>query len=139
MGYMQTWKKSIVNLSPTKRRIMENYYISKEQKRRLISMMLEDHTKPEDLERISLFYILAGNERLYLSRNAIYDFTQHCIKPDIMNGRKELSSGILSLIKLGFNLYNGYTEADMTPMDLFWNLDHSNRQIAKNAIYIRFN
>ena len=27
----------------------------------------------------------------------------------------------------------------MTPLDLFWNLDSKNRQIAQNAIRLRFN
>lgn len=118
---------------------MDIHYINDEQKKRMMNMMSEDHTVPGDSERISLFYILTGNERLYLSRNAIYDLAEHCIKPEIMKGRNTFSSGIVSLLKLGFNLYNGYTEEYMTPMDLFWNLDYDNRQIAKNAIDIRFN
>lgn len=117
---------------------METYYIHQEQKRRLLSIMSEDDTNQGDVERISLFYILTGNERLYRNRNAIYDVMEHCIKPEILDRSSEFSSGILSLLKLGFNLYNGYRENYMTPMDLFWNLDHQNREIAKNAIYIRF-
>lgn len=118
---------------------MTYFCIDKRHALRLNKLMQADGTNQRDIERITLFYILAGNENLYCKRNHIYDFKKHCIKSCLNDGIVDFSSGLRSLIKLGFNLYNGYSDSDMTPLDLFWNLDSRNKQIAENAIRLRFN
>lgn len=120
-------------------RRMEYYCINKEHKNRLTDLMQADGTNRGDMERISLFYIITGNESLYNRRNSIYNVKEHCIKNCIEDEKEDFSSGLRSLIKLGFNLYNGYKGDNMTPIDLFWNLDHKNRHLAENAIRLRFN
>jgi len=117
---------------------MENYYMDTEHEKRLTHLMQEDCTKSGDIERISLFYIIAGNEGLYFKREAIYDFKEHGIRNCMETDCEIFSSGLQSLIRLGFNLYNGYRDKNMTPLELFWNLDSKNRQIAQNAIGLRF-
>jgi len=117
---------------------MENHQINTGHGKRLASLVREDGTECWDLERISLFYIIAGNEDLYRRRNAIYDFNERCIKTHLRDGSEDFPSGQRSLIKLGFNLFNGYREDCMTPMDLFWNLNNRNTRIAHDAIGLRF-
>lgn len=100
--------------------------------------MREDGTKNGDIERISLFYIIAENEILYANRETIYNFKEHCIRNGMDTDWGIFSSGHQSLIRLGFNLYNGYRDKNMTPLELFWNLDSKNSLIAQNAIRLRF-
>ncbi len=118
---------------------MEHYYINQWHKERLKGLIEDDSMRYGDAERLCLFYIIAGNESLYKRCRALYDFEEHCIIDCIKERMEDFSSGLLSLIKLGFNLYNGYRGNDMTPLDLFWNLDDVNRQLAENAIHLRFN
>lgn len=105
---------------------------------RLNRLMQADGTARGDRERIALFYILAGDESLYGKRSHIYDFKNHCIKSCLNDGTVDFSSSQRALIKLGFNLFNGYGGSDMTPIGLFWHLDGRNTQIAGSAIRLRF-
>ncbi|MGB8455106.1 MAG: DUF6075 family protein [Anaerocolumna sp.] len=101
-------------------------------------LLEEDNTYPSDTERFALFYIIAGNSDLYRKRSYIYDFKTHGIKQCLQNEGVDFSSGMKSLIRLGFNLYNGYEDNSSSPASLFYNLDEDNRIIAMNAISIRF-
>lgn len=47
---------------------MEKLFINKEHKNRLKDMIRTDKTLSTDMERISLFYIIAGNDDLYRKR-----------------------------------------------------------------------
>jgi len=90
------------------------------------------------MERICLFYIIAGVDDLYFKRSSIYDFKKHAIKSCLEEGTVDFSSGARALVRLGFNLYNGYCANSMSPLELFWHLDSKNRLIAQNAIRLRF-
>lgn len=118
---------------------MEHDPIESEQKKRLEDLIREDGTECWDWERVSLFYIVAGSEKLYRKRYYLYDFKERCIRTCIKESGEDFSSSEWALIKLGFNLYNGYREENMTPIDLFWNLDDQNKRTAYNAIGFRFN
>lgn len=88
-----------------------------------------------DLKRVSLFWILAGNEDLYKNAAAIYNFEDHSINPDILESDKvDLCGSSRALIRLGFNLFNGFP-ADV--METFRNLDEKNYILAMGAINIR--
>jgi hypothetical protein len=102
------------------------------------NLLKEDNTYPSDTERIALFYIISGNNDLYRKRSYIYDFRNHGIKKCLQNDGVDFSSGMKSLIRLGFNLYNGYEDNSTSPASLFYSLDEDNRIIALNAISIRF-
>ncbi len=97
-----------------------------------------DQTNAGDSERMCLFYLLSGADGLYQNRHAIYDFQNHSIRLEVLNGEKRLSSGHQALIRLGFNLYNGYCGKGTSPLELFWHLDCRNREVAYQAIRIRF-
>jgi len=57
------------------------------------------------VERIALFYRVAGNGDLYGKRSFIYDSKEHSIKSDCLRDETvDFSSGMKSLIRLGFNL-----------------------------------
>lgn len=118
---------------------MEGHFYGPGHKGRFLGMMAEDGTSPRDLERASLFYLIAGNDDLYRKRKFIYDPDGHCICPCLDNPGVDFSSGARSLIRLGFNLYNGYIDEYTAPLDLFWNLDSNNRLLAYHAIRLRLN
>ncbi len=92
-----------------------------------------------DTERKALFYIISGDEDLFRKRNYIYDFYDSCIKPDCLNSYEiDFCSSSKSLIRLGFNLYNGYTDDFTTPLWILSGLDSKNFAIAAYAIQMRF-
>lgn len=92
-----------------------------------------------DVERKSLFYIIAGNKDLFSKSSNIYNFNENCINFNSLNKSKtDFCSSSKALIRLGFNLFNGYTDKYTNPLFLLGCLDQDNYKIATNAIHIRF-
>jgi hypothetical protein len=102
-------------------------------------MVMEDKMSLTDIERSSLFYILSGNAELYKKHRHIYNYYEHCIYNCFDKDTVDFSSGMSSLIKLGFNLYNGWCDKYTTPLSLLGGLDKCNLSLATNALRIRFN
>ena len=112
-----------------------NYYYRHED--RLADLLERDGTSERDLERKSLFYILSGNLDLYGKVDYIYDFKTNSIKSDCFeNEAIDFCSSSCNLIKLAYNLYNGY-KADV--LETFAGLDQDNFNLAMEAIKIRLN
>lgn len=104
---------------------------------KLSKLLEQDNTRINDIERKSLFYVIAGSNDLYSKVNHIYDFKDHSIKPGCLESTEvDFSSSSLKLIKLAFNLFNSYP-ADV--MDTFYLLDDKCFKLALNAIKLRFN
>lgn len=118
---------------------METYFLNLEHKERFKEMIEQDKTHSKDTERLSLFYIISGNEELYRKRRYIYDTYDHRIFSNFENNGIDFSYGLKSLIKLGYNLYNGWSDSDTTPLRLLGSLDSNNIELARHAIAIRFN
>lgn len=118
---------------------MDTYFMDKGHRNRFAGLVSADQTVISDTERISLFYIISGSEDLYSKRSHIYDFKSHGIKGCLKSKEVDFSSGMSALLRLGFNLYNGYRDNYTTPLDLFWSLDDDNRLLAYYAIKLRFN
>ncbi len=118
---------------------MSQCFINHLHKERFINMTIEDHMSLHDLERASLFYILSGNDDLYKKRKFIYDYSEHSIRSCLEDSDVDFSSGMCSLIRLGFNLYNGWSDVFTTPLYLLGSLDRHNLLLAENAMMIRFN
>lgn len=115
------------------------HFVSSVHKERFINMIIEDDMSLRDSERASLFYIITGNDDLYSKRRFIYDSKEHCIHTCLDETDVDFSSSMRSLVKLGFNLYNGWSDKNTTPIYLFGSLDSHNLFLAGNAIMIRFN
>ena len=117
------------------------HFVSSVHKERFINMIIEDDMSLRDSERASLFYIITGNDDLYSKRRFIYDFKEHCIHTCLNDNEADVdfSSSMRSLVKLGFNLYNGWSDKYTTPIYLLGSLDTNNLFLAGNAIMIRFN
>lgn len=95
---------------------------------------------PDDLERKSLFYIIASNDDLYNKKDSIYDFKENYINLNVLNcDNTSFCSSSQALIRLGFNLYNGYSDDSTNPLDILKVLDYENYTLVKKAINIRFN
>lgn len=115
-------------------------FLNKDHENKLMDLINRDVAHPKDVERISLFYILAGNADLYMKSRSIYDFTNHQIESDcLQNGSVDLCSSSRALIKLAFNLFNSYQMDYASPMDLLSVLDTDNFLLAIESIKIRFN
>lgn len=114
-------------------------FLDAEHKKRFINIVTKDNTSFRDTERASLFYIISGNYELYNNHRYVYDYSEHRICFSFKELGINFSSGITSLIKLAFNLYNGWADEDTTPLNLLSSLDSSNFKLASNAIRIRFN
>ncbi len=84
-----------------------------------------------------LFYILAGNADLHSKAGYIYEFNEHLIKLECLNdGRVDLYSSSRALVKLAYNLYNGYGESDFRLMDIFSIFDTENYHLAMESLNV---
>lgn len=112
---------------------------NREHESNLFRLLIKDRSHPRDIERRALFYILAGNVDLYSKADCIYDFDDHLIKLECLtDGSVDLCSSSRALVKLAYNLYNGYEEHDFSPMDIFSNLDSDNYHLAMKSLNVRF-
>jgi hypothetical protein len=57
----------------------------------------------------------------------------------LSTGQVDLCSSSKELVRLAYNLFNGYEDECTTPRDLFYNLDRKNFLVAKGGIDMRFN
>lgn len=102
-----------------------------------LNLIRKDGTHEKDTPRRAMFYIIANNPDLYKKVNHIYDFSDHSIKIECLEEYTvDFSSGSRSLVKIAFNLFNGYP-ADIR--DTLSALDKNNYDLAIQAIAIRFN
>jgi hypothetical protein len=114
-------------------------FLSTEHENKLMELIKRDGTHPRDKERISLFYILSGNDDLYGKSRSIYDFSQHQIILDCLNnGDVDLCSSSRALIRLGYNLYNSYQDSDTSPIHILSGLDEDNYFLATESLGVRF-
>lgn len=117
---------------------MERNFLNGKHMEQYLDLVIEDHMHTEDVERASLFYIISGNDDLYRKRRYIYNPKDHSIKRCLDNRKVDFSSSMKALIRLGFNLYNGWSDEYTTPVDWLGSLDNNNKKLARNAIQIRF-
>lgn len=104
---------------------------------KLKELMTRANASENDLERKSLFYIIANNSDLYEKVEYIYNFKERCIEPDCLESEEvDFSSSSKALVKLAYSLFNGYP-ADV--FETFCYLDNKNSNIAIAAINMRFN
>lgn len=118
---------------------MVNHFVSHTHRERFQYIVAEDGMYLGDSERASLFYLIAGNDDLYRKRRFLYDPAEHRIRICFENPSVDFSSGAGALVRLGFNLYNGWSDRYTTPLSILGSLDSRNLLLAGNAITIRFN
>lgn len=112
---------------------------NEEHQQKFMQLIMEDGTHLKDVERKTLFYILSGNNDLYQKRHHIYDFSDHMISPECLTSDDvDFTTSSRALIRLGFNLYNGYTDNKVSPLDIYYSLDEENYTLAQESISIRF-
>lgn len=101
--------------------------------KRLEELMMKDKTHPTDIERKSLFFIIAGNDELWKLQDEIYNFKEHSIEPEILE--TGICSSSKTLIQIGYNLYNSYPTDNL--LDCFSALDDHNFELAMKALHMR--
>jgi len=62
-------------------------FLSKEHENGFVNLLQKDKTHPSDVERLALFYIIAGNADLHRKAKYIYNFAEHQIEPDCLYDR----------------------------------------------------
>lgn len=117
---------------------MDNIFTDNLHRARYNKLTLISRLHDCDWERMSLFYIISGNEELYIKKKVICDFFDNSIMPECLTADKvDLCSSSKALIRLGFNLYNGYVDSYTNPLFLLCGLDSKNLFIAFQAILLR--
>lgn len=92
-----------------------------------------------DNERISFVYIISGNSDLFNKKYSLYDFNKNMLKfHNFKSTNLDFCSSSKALVRLGVNLYNGYTDEYTDPLNLLRHLGHDNYNLAINAIKLRF-
>ncbi|WP_186430907.1 DUF6075 family protein [Clostridium sp. BSD9I1] len=111
-------------------------FLNKVHEERFLECISKDRTCTGDVERYALFYILTGsNDIWWKGIDKYYDFKEHGIKSPRSLGKLCLCNSSLYLVKLAYNLYNGYKSE--TVLETFSSLDKENTRLALNAIKIR--
>lgn len=105
---------------------------------RFVSMVRQDSMHPHDVERASLFFIITGNDDLFKKRNHIYCMKDHGICICLESSEVDFPSSGRALIRLGFNLYNGWSDSLTTPISILGCLDSHNLLLVEIALKIRF-
>lgn len=104
--------------------------------KRIQGLLVKSNSTTSDLERLSMFYIFSGNDDLYNKVNFLYNFDENVIIADCLeNCHQDFSGSSKSLIRLAFNLFNGYP-GDIN--EIFQSLDSQNANLAINAIKLRY-
>ena len=109
----------------------------------LITTMSQEGNYRVDKENGALIYIIASNEKLYNEYKEIMDLGNNEINIEKVDNNY-YSSSEKALLRLGVNLFNGYTgrteeeSCDYCINNIMNKLDERNRIIAMNAIKIRY-
>lgn len=112
-------------------------FLNELHQQRFNQLIRRDQTYTGDTERKALFFIIAGNDDLFVKSYFIYDFEERVILPEnLTNGKVDFCSSSETLILLGFNLYNSHE--GLSVIDTFSGLDETNFRLAINAIKTRF-
>lgn len=109
----------------------------------LITTMSQAGNYRVDKENAAILYIIASNEKLYNEYKDIMDLGNNEINIEKVDNNY-YSSSEKALLRLGVNLFNGYTgrtaeeSCDYCINNIMNKLDERNRIIAMNAIKIRY-
>lgn len=111
-------------------------FFNETHKARFHQLLAKDNTDCRDIERYSLFYILAGNSDIWNKGiENIYDFKEHGIRPGKIR-RIDLCSSSKAILDLAIDLYNG--SGKKSPSEIFYFLDDNNKKLMFNALEMRY-
>ncbi len=76
------------------------HFLNNKHEKRFRELQIADGTHSKDLERRSLFYIMAGNDDLHEKRHHIYDFVENWINVECLDSRTvDFSTSSKALIR----------------------------------------
>ncbi|MCT4686583.1 DUF6075 family protein [Vallitalea sp.] len=117
---------------------MEQLFLNEEHITKYNILIQKGGTNKNDSERNALFFILSGNIDLYQKADYIYDFVERCIEPECLNNTNiDFCTSSIALIKLAYNLYNGY-KTEETILCILKCLDKDNLNLCINGLKVRF-
>ena len=118
-------------------------FINNKHEKRFEELIQKANIGSSDIERYSLFYLIAGNEDLYNQVDKIYDFEEKQLQD--RNGDEEgnlyfpyvdLYGGSKRILNLAIQLYNDTNNQKVS--DTFSGLDMNNFLLCINAVTYRF-
>lgn len=119
-------------------------FLNKEHEENFNLLVKKVEVRNGDIERKSMFYIIAGNLDLFRQANDIYNFKEDELQDRKTNEEGELyfpnvltSKSSEKLLNLAVQLFNNTNNQNL--IDTFSWLDVENRKLALNAIKLRFN
>jgi len=92
-----------------------------EHEQSFLEFIASDTVEVNDVERLSLFYLLALNKDTRRSINSLYNFEGRHIEPEALDRGWQTSSS-RKVTKLAFNLFNNFNDReydDFSPLELF--------------------
>ncbi|MBZ9684983.1 DUF6075 family protein [Clostridium estertheticum] len=92
-----------------------------EHEQSFLEFIASDNVEVNDVERLSLFYLLALNKDTRRSINSLYNFEGRHIEPEALDRGWQTSSS-RKVTKLAFNLFNNFNDReydDFSPLELF--------------------
>ncbi len=105
---------------------------------RYVSLLVKSGIERSDCERKALFYILSSTDLLYAKLETVYNLEKNQVIALNKKQKGEFTLPERILIRLGYNLLNGYSDEYTNPRYIF-HYDDEIRFIAYNAILVRFN
>lgn len=125
---------------------MEEYFLNKDHLDRFLLLASElNFSDFKDSEWRSVIFLISSSEKLFMNRKSLIDFEDRSIHADKWF-KNPYSSGEKRLLALAFNLFTASDFYEfpngeryyISPFEIFAFLDPDFREIATNAIKIRF-
>lgn len=110
-------------------------FIDQDHKSKFLKLIKEDQVSNDDINRISLFYILSSHQELYTKIRKIYNFEDHTIELDGLD-KLHLSSAAHNMLQLGFKLFAGSCREYKDVSHLFSKLDIEDFEVCMYAVRI---
>jgi len=105
---------------------------------RYVQLLIKSDIERSDSERKAFLYILSSSESLYNKLNLVYNLSKNQVIFFNQKLKGEFTVSERLLLRLAYNLFNGYADEYTTPRETF-HFDDDIRFIAFNAILTRFN
>lgn len=111
------------------------YFVDQEHKAKFFKLINGNHVLEQNVQIVSLFYILSANSELYSKVHNIYNSKEHTIVSNSLD-KLSLSSSSRSLLQLGFKLFDGSCREYKDVSNLFSKLDKKNFEVCMYAVRI---
>lgn len=111
------------------------YFVDQDHRAKFFKLINQNHVLEQNVQMVSLFYILSANNELYSKVHNIYNPNECTIVSDSLN-KLSLSSSSRNMLQLGFKLFNGSCREYKDVSYLFSKLDTKDFEVCMYAVRI---